>query len=69
MNDRADKIVLVTGGSGGIGAAIAGQFATLGCRVVIAARDHDKLATAAAKIAENGAQVRAIACDVTRRER
>ena len=68
MNDLADKIVLVTGGSGGIGAAIAGQFATLGCRVAIAARDHKKLATAAEKIAENGAQVRAIACDVTRRE-
>ena len=68
MNDFADKIVLVTGGSGGIGAAIAGQFATLGCRVAIAARDHKKLATAAEKIAENGAQVRAIACDVMRRE-
>ena len=68
MNGLADKIVLVTGGSGGIGAAIAGQFATLGCRVAIAARDHKKLATAAEKIAENGAQVRAIACDVTRRE-
>ena len=68
MNDLADKIVLVTGGSGGIGAAIAGQFATLGCRVAIAARNHKKLATAAEKIAENGAQVRAIACDVRRRE-
>lgn len=68
MNDLADKIVLVTGGSGGIGAAIAAQFATLGCRVAIAARDHQKLATAAEKIAENGAQVRAIACDVTRRD-
>ena len=67
MNVGADKIVLVTGGSGGIGAAIAGQFATLGCRVVIAARDDDKLAAVAAKIAENGVQVRAIACDVTRR--
>ncbi|MGZ8477583.1 MAG: SDR family NAD(P)-dependent oxidoreductase [Candidatus Binatia bacterium] len=68
MNDLADKIVLVTGGSGGIGAAIAGQFAMLGCRVAIAARDHKKLATTAEKISENGAQVRAIACDVTRRE-
>jgi len=68
MNDLADKIVLVTGGSGGIGAAIAAQFATLGCRVAIAARDQRKLATAAEKIAENGAQVRAIACDVTRRD-
>jgi NAD(P)-dependent dehydrogenase (short-subunit alcohol dehydrogenase family) len=68
MNDLADKIVLVTGGSGGIGAAIAAQFASLGCRVAIAARDHQKLATAASKIAENGAQVRAIACDVTRRD-
>ena len=67
MNGGAGKIVLVTGGSGGIGAAIAGQVAMLGCRVVIAARDYVKLAAVAAKIAENGAQVRAIACDVTRR--
>ena len=34
-----DKIVLVTGGSSGIGAAIAGEFARHRLRVAITARD------------------------------
>jgi len=68
MNGMADKIVLVTGASGGIGAAIASEFAKRGCRVVISARDRQKLATAADKMAQNGARVHAIGCDVTRRE-
>ncbi|HET9917289.1 MAG TPA: SDR family NAD(P)-dependent oxidoreductase [Candidatus Binatia bacterium] len=68
MSARFDKIVLVTGGSSGIGAAIASEFARRGCRVAITARDLTKLGTAADKMVQNGVQVRAIACDVTRRE-
>lgn len=68
MSARFDKIVLVTGGSSGIGAAIASEFAGRGCRVAITARDLTRLGTAADKMVQNGAQVRAIACDVTRRE-
>ncbi len=68
MDGLADKIVLVTGGSTGIGAAIASEFSKRGCRVVISARDPMRLETAADRMAQNGAPVRAIACDVTRRD-
>ena len=67
MDGLADKIVLVTGGSSGIGAAIASEFANRGCRVAITARDPQRLGTAVDKMAQNGAQIRAITCDVTRR--
>lgn len=68
MNGALDKIVLVTGGGGGIGAAIAGEFARRGCRVAIAGRDEGKLMAEADRMARDGAHLRAIACDVTQRE-
>ena len=68
MTDLDGKIVLVTGGSGGLGQAIARGFVSQGCRVVISARDRESLQIAAAKIARDGAQVLSIPCDVSRRE-
>jgi NAD(P)-dependent dehydrogenase (short-subunit alcohol dehydrogenase family) len=67
MNALANKIVLVTGGSGGLGSALARGFAREGCRVAIAARGAAQLETVAEKIAQDGGQVRAIACDVVDR--
>lgn len=58
---------MVTGGSGGLGAALAQAFAAQGCRIALAARNQEKLNATAEKIASNGGQVLALACDVTSR--
>jgi 3-oxoacyl-[acyl-carrier protein] reductase len=44
------KVVLITGGSSGIGLAIARKMAGEGAKIAIAGRDHKKLAAAAADI-------------------
>lgn len=52
------RTVLVTGGSNGIGQAIAARFAAAGERVVITGRDPDKLEAAAADLGVDG-----VVCD------
>ena len=52
------RTVLVTGGSNGIGRAIAARFAAAGERVVITGRDQDKLKAAAAELGVEG-----VVCD------
>jgi NAD(P)-dependent dehydrogenase (short-subunit alcohol dehydrogenase family) len=63
-----NKIVLVTGGSGGIGQAMAREFSRQRCRVAIAARRQETLSACAEEIARHGGEVLAIACDVTERQ-
>ena len=69
MGDFRHKIVLITGGSGGLGQALAQAFAVNGSRVVITARDPAKLNATAEKMARKGAQVLGLACDISRRDR
>lgn len=49
----ANKILLLTGASQGIGKAAAGKFIEAGCRVVLVARSHNRLAQLANELGSN----------------
>jgi meso-butanediol dehydrogenase/(S,S)-butanediol dehydrogenase/diacetyl reductase len=57
-----DKVIFLTGGSGGIGWECAKAYAAEGAKVVIAAQDKDTVAKAAANL---GADHLGIVCDVS----
>lgn len=61
------SVVLITGGSRGLGLALAHQFAREGCRIAICARDADELERAKEDLINSGARVMTVVCDVTRR--
>jgi short-subunit dehydrogenase len=65
MADMTGKVVLITGGSRGLGYAIAREFVSLGSRVVICARDKAELERAAAELRRSAAEVLEIQCDVS----
>lgn len=66
MSDRfANRTVLITGGSAGIGRAIAQAFAREGANVVVAGRSEDRLAETLALIRGAGGSATAITADVS----
>ena len=64
----AGKVVLVTGGSRGIGRAIAVKLASLGSDVAICGRDIAKLSETEAELKKTGVRAAAIVADVTNAE-
>jgi 3-oxoacyl-[acyl-carrier protein] reductase len=58
------KVALVTGGSQGIGEAIARALGAAGALVVVAARGEDKAASVAQSIASSGGRAEALRLDV-----
>jgi len=62
------KVAIVTGGSRGIGAAIAALLAEHGAAVVVSGRDADRLQRAVQALQERGATVHGVVADAAKRE-
>jgi short-subunit dehydrogenase len=60
----AGKVVLVTGGSRGLGQLLAREFGGRGCRLVICAREEQELDRARLNLERRGLEVLARPCDV-----
>jgi len=64
----AGQVVVITGGSRGFGLALAREFASLGCRIAICARNRDELEQARASLALAASEVIAVTCDISDRD-
>src|SRR5579885_3225746 len=65
--DLRGKVVLITGGSRGLGLAMAREFGKAGCRIAICARDRHELDEAERRLHRVGREVATFVCDVTQR--
>lgn len=62
------RVVVVTGGSTGIGRAVATRFAEEGCRVAVCSRSEERLREAEAAIRAAGGEALAVVADVGRED-
>src|SRR5512135_1554865 len=58
------QVVLITGGSRGLGFAMAQEFGKQGCRLAICARDAEELAWARGELEDAGYECFTAICDV-----
>ncbi|MDR0641354.1 MAG: SDR family oxidoreductase [Treponema sp.] len=68
MKDVKGLVALITGGGSGIGRLMAFDFAERGARVVVWDLNGEALALVEREAAERGLSIRAMICDVSRRE-
>jgi 3-oxoacyl-[acyl-carrier protein] reductase len=68
VSTLAGKVAVVTGGTRGIGLAIAGWMAEHGASVVVSGRDADRLQAAVKELEAHGAPVVGVAADAAKRE-
>jgi len=68
VSDLTGKVAVVTGGTRGIGLAIAAWMLEHGASVVISGRDADRLNIALKELARDGAPVAGLVADAARRE-
>ena len=62
--DVHDKVVVITGGSRGLGRAMSLAFGQRGARVVIASRKLEECEKVAAEVERDGGEALALACHV-----
>lgn len=65
MSYWTDKVVMITGASSGLGLHLARAWAEQGAKLVMVARDAERLQEAAQSINVEGLQVNLISCDIT----
>ncbi len=66
--DLRNKVVLITGGSRGLGLVLARQLAAEGAKIAICARSIDQLRRAEQELRARGAEVLAVPCDLSVQE-
>jgi 3-oxoacyl-[acyl-carrier protein] reductase len=68
MQDKTDKVILVFGGAGGIGAEVGARLASEGARIVLADLNAPAAHAKAEAILANGGQACGVECDITNPE-
>ncbi len=68
MTSISEKVILITGASSGIGAALARELGKAGARLMIGARRTDRLAALKQEVEAAGGAIAMRALDVTRRQ-
>jgi short-subunit dehydrogenase len=66
MKPFANKVVLITGASAGIGEALAREFASQGASLALLARRLDRLSSLSEELKAQGVKAIAVECDITK---